>query len=220
MLTIELNNHSINCHIQYGKRKKVSITMDLPYMVTIKAPNGTNEDMIRQLVEQHGDVILKKSALMQRALDGPQAKEYEDEGKGKFLLFGKEHALHELIPVEGLTEEELRANLKKFYFAECKRMIGQRIGRYQQELKVKPKSIEIVDSPTKWGSCSWDKKLTFNYRLAMAPLEVIDYVIIHELCHIHHMNHDRSFWRRIGSIMPDYKTKEDYLMRNGRAMTL
>ncbi|WP_340400561.1 SprT family zinc-dependent metalloprotease [Paenibacillus sp. FSL H8-0079] len=220
MLTIELNNHSINCHIEYGKRKKVSITMDLPYMVTIKAPNGTGEDMIRQLVEQHGDVILKKSALMQQALDGPQAKEYEDEGKGKFLLFGKEHALHDLIPVEGLTEEELRANLKKFYFAECKRMIGERIGRYQQELKVKPKSVEIVDSPTKWGSCSWDKKLTFNYRLAMAPLEVIDYVIIHELCHIHHMNHDRSFWRRIGSIMPDYKTKEDYLMRNGRAMTL
>ncbi|MFX3650662.1 MAG: M48 family metallopeptidase [Paenibacillus sp.] len=220
MLTIELNNHNINCHIEYGKRKKVSITMDLPYMVTIKAPNGTSEDMIRQLVEQHGDVILKKSALMQRALDGPQAKEYEDEGKGKFLLFGKEHALHELIPVEGLTEEELRANLKKFYFTECKRMIGERIGSYQQELKVKPKSVEIVDSPTKWGSCSWDKKLTFNYRLAMAPIEVIDYVIIHELCHIHHMNHDRSFWRRIGSIMPDYKVKEDYLMRNGRAMTL
>ena len=72
--------------------------------------------MIRQLVEQHGDVILKKSALMQRALEGPQAKEYEDEGKGKFLLFGKEHALHDLIPVEGLTEEELRANLKEVLF--------------------------------------------------------------------------------------------------------
>ncbi|SHN84893.1 hypothetical protein SAMN04487896_5713 [Paenibacillus sp. ov031] len=220
MLTIEINNHIINCHIEYGKRKKASITMDLPYMVTIKAPNGTSEDMIRQLVAQHGEVILTKSALMQQALDGPQAKEYEEEGKGKFLLFGKEHALHELIDVEGRSEEELRTNLKKFYFAECKRMIGERIGRYQQELKVKPKSVDIVESATKWGSCSWDKKLTFNYRLAMAPLEVIDYVIIHELCHIHHMNHDRSFWRRVGSIMPDYKAKEDYLMRNGRAMTL
>lgn len=220
MLTIEINNHIINCHIEYGKRKKASITMDLPYMVTIKAPNGTGEDLIRQLVAQHGEVILTKSALMQQALDGPQAKEYEEEGKGKFLLFGKEHALNELIDVEGCSEEDLRANLKKFYFAECKRMIGERIGRYQQELKVKPKSVDIVESATKWGSCSWDKKLTFNYRLAMAPLEVIDYVIIHELCHIHHMNHDRSFWRRVGSIMPDYKAKEDYLMRNGRAMTL
>ena len=159
MLTIELNNHSINCHIQYGKRKKVSITMDLPYMVTIKAPNGTSEDMIRQLVEQHGDVILKKSALMQRALEGPQAKEYEDEGKGKFLLFGKEHALHDLIPVEGLTEEELRANLKKFYFAECKRMIGERIGRYQQELKVKPKSVEIEILPPSGAVAAGTKNL-------------------------------------------------------------
>lgn len=220
MLTIKLNEHVIQCHVVYGKGKKVSITMDLPYMVTIKAPNGTSDEIIQQLVEQRGEIILKKSVLMQQALEGLQAKAYEEEGNGKFLLLGKEYALHELIKVEGLSEDELRANLKKFYFAECKRVIGERIGPYQQQLKVKPKSIDIVESPTKWGSCSWDKKLTFNYRLAMAPPEVIDYVIIHELCHIHHMNHDRSFWRRVGSIMPDYKTKEDYLMRNGRAMTL
>ncbi|MEY8743766.1 M48 family metallopeptidase [Bacillales bacterium AN1005] len=220
MITIEVQGQIITCHIEYGKRKKASITMDLPYMVTIKAPNGTSEEALKALVRQHGEVILTKSALMQQALEGPQAKEYEQEGKGAFLLFGKEYALHELIPVEGLGEEELRATLKKFYFSECKRVIGERIIRYQQELKVKPKSVDIVESATKWGSCSWDKKLTFNYRLAMAPYEVIDYVIIHELCHIHHMNHDRSFWRRVGSIMPDYKSKEDYLMRHGRAMTL
>ena len=220
MITIEIQGHIITCHIEFGKRKKASITMDLPYMVTMKVPNGTSEDVIRQLVMQHGAEIIQKSERMQQVLDGPQAKEYEKEGKGAFLLFGENYALHELIPVEGYTEAELRANLKKFYFAECKRIIGQRITRYQQELKVKPKSIDIVDSPTKWGSCSWDKKLTFNYRLAMEPPEVIDYVIIHELCHIHHMNHDRSFWRRVGSIMPDYKEKEDYLMRHGRAMTL
>ena len=211
MITIEIQGHIITCHIEFGKRKKASITMDLPYMVTMKVPNGTSEDVIRQLVMQHGAEIIQKSERMQQVLDGPQAKEYEKEGKGAFLLFGENYALHELIPVEGYTEAELRANLKKFYFAECKRIIGQRITRYQQELKVKPKSIDIVDSPTKWGSCSWDKKLTFNYRLAMAPPEV---------CHIHHMNHDRSFWRRVGSIMPDYKEKEDYLMRHGRAMTL
>jgi hypothetical protein len=54
----------------------------------------------------------------------------------------------------------------------------------------------------------------------MAPVEVIDYVIIHELCHLLHMNHDRSFWRKVGSLMPDYKEKEEYLARYGRAMTL
>ena len=54
----------------------------------------------------------------------------------------------------------------------------------------------------------------------MAPIEVIDYVIIHELCHLLHMNHDRSFWRRVGSIMPDYKEKEEYLERYGHSMSL
>ena len=143
---------------------------------------------------------------------------YED--KGKFLYLGKECFLHELIETSELKEEELNKNLKKFYFSSCKKIVGERINRYQIQLRVKPKTIEVVESKTKWGSCSSDKNLTFNYRLAMAPIEVIDYVIIHELCHLMHMNHDRSFWRRVGSIMPDYKEKEEYLARNGRSMTL
>ncbi|CAH1222072.1 MULTISPECIES: M48 family metallopeptidase [Paenibacillus] len=218
MFTIEVKGQLIQCHLELGKRKKVSISLDLPYMVTIKAPNGITEEKIGELVRQHGDVILQRSALMQEALDGPQPRTYQDEGT--FMWLGKEHALHELIDVEGLEEDELRVRLKKFYFAECKRVIGERIGAFQQALKVKPKSMDIVESATKWGSCSWDKKLTFNYRLAMAPVDVIDYVIIHELCHIHHMNHDRSFWRLVGSIMPDYEEKEAYLRRKGQAMTL
>lgn len=54
----------------------------------------------------------------------------------------------------------------------------------------------------------------------MAPTELIDYIIILELCHLTHMNHDRSFWRRVGSIMTDYKEKEEFLARYGQAMTL
>lgn len=54
----------------------------------------------------------------------------------------------------------------------------------------------------------------------MAPIEVIDYIIILELCHLTHMNHDRSFWRRVGSIIPDYKENEEFLARHGQAMTL
>lgn len=136
------------------------------------------------------------------------------------MYLGREQALHELIGVEGLNEEQRRAELKRFYFAACKKVIQERIVAYQQKLKVKPKSIDIVESQTKWGSCSWDKKLTFNYRLIMAPPEVIDYVIVHELCHILHMNHDRSFWRKVGSIMPDYESKEAYLRIHGREMSL
>ncbi|NQX67305.1 M48 family metallopeptidase [Paenibacillus alba] len=137
----------------------------------------------------------------------------------KFLHLGKAYSLHELIETKGLAEDELKKNLKKFYFSSCKKIVGERIPKYQAQLKVKPKTVEVVESITKWGSCSSAKKLTFNYRLAMAPIEVIDYVIIHELCHLLHMNHDRSFWRRVGSVMPDYKEKEEFLAKYGHWMS-
>ncbi|WP_188999740.1 M48 family metallopeptidase [Paenibacillus nasutitermitis] len=217
-MKIEIGSESIDAHVQYGKGKKMSIHIDVSGFITVKAPKGTTDERVRQTVEQHGTWILEKIRSLEEARSLPKAREYQDEGT--FLYLGKTYLLHELIDTGELSEEELRQQLKKFYFASCKKIIGERIEGYQTRLKVKPKSIEIVESKTKWGSCSASKMLTFNYRLAMAPLDVIDYVIIHELCHLTHMNHDRSFWRRVGSIMPDYKAKQEFLERHGQAMTL
>lgn len=216
-MKIEFENNIIEFNVQYGKRKKISLHIDPFGIITVKVPKGTSEEIISNAVQRHGKLILEKLQTIAKAREIPQPREYQDDGK--FLYLGKEYSLHELIEIGDLNEEELQIKLKKFYFSSCKKIIGERITQYQIALRVKPKSIEIVESRTKWGSCSSDKKLTFNYRLAMAPIEVIDYVIIHELCHLHHMNHDRSFWRRVGSMMPDYKDKEAYLARHGRAMT-
>ncbi|MFX3631639.1 MAG: M48 family metallopeptidase [Candidatus Pristimantibacillus sp.] len=217
-MRIEFEKQTIDFNVLYGGGKKISIHMDSLGFITVKVPNHTSEETITRAVEHHGKWILKKLHHIAKAREATKTKEYQD--TGRFLHLGKEYYLHELIEIGELNEEELKRNLKKFYFSSCKKIIGERITRYQTELKVKPKSIEIEESRTKWGSCSSNKKLTFNYRLAMAPVEVIDYVIIHELCHLLHMNHDRSFWRRVGSIMPDYKEKEEFLARHGQAMTL
>ena len=217
-MKIEFEGHLIACNVQYSNRKKISLHMDAQGLVTVKVPNGTSEDVVIKTVKHYGQWIIEKSQLFAKAQEPPKSREYGQ--TGKFLHLGKEYALHELIDIGDLSEEELKQRLKKFYFASCKKIVGERIVRYQISLKVKPKSVDIVESRTRWGSCSSDKKLTFNYRLAMAPIEVIDYVIIHELCHLHHMNHDRSFWRRVGSIMPDYKEKEAFLARQGQFMTL
>jgi len=142
------------------------------------------------------------------------------QAKEKVLYLGKAYYLHELIEIGELSEEELKKNLKKFYISRCKKIVGERIPIFQKQLRVKPKTIEVVESISKWGSCDSNKNITFNYRLAMAPIEVIDYVIIHELCHLLHMNHDRSFWRRVGSVMRDYKEKQDFLAKYGQLLTL
>ncbi|MZQ86963.1 DUF45 domain-containing protein [Paenibacillus sp. 5J-6] len=217
-MKIEFDDKTIEFHVVYGVRKKISIQIETTGYITVKAPNDTSQETIMTVVKQHGKQIAEKLQLIENAKQTAGAKEYQEEGK--FLHLGKYYSLHELIETAGLSEEELKMNLKKFYFSSCKKVIADRIKIYQTQLKVKPKVIEIEESKTKWGSCSSDKKLTFNYRLAMAPIEVIDYVIIHELCHLTHMNHDRSFWRRVGSMMPDYKEKEEFLARYGQAMTL
>ncbi|WP_308640147.1 M48 family metallopeptidase [Paenibacillus silvisoli] len=217
-MRIELTQRVIDVHVSYGPGKKLSIQIEPSGLVTVKAPNGSSEEGIARAVKQHGDQIAARLDAIERAREAPQLKEYQEQGK--FLHLGKFYRLQELIDTTGLDEEELRLRLKKFYFASCKKVVLERIQGYQKQLKVAPKSIEIVESSTKWGSCSSGKQLTFNYRLAMAPVEVIDYVIVHELCHLTHMNHDRSFWRRVGSVMPDFKEKEAFLARYGQAMTL
>lgn len=217
-MKIEIGQHIIECHVSYGPRTKLSIQIEPSGLVTIKAPNGATDEQVARAIRQHGEKILERLQAIANTREAPKTKEYQEQGK--FLHLGTYHALNELIETGGRSEEELRRDLKKFYFASCKRIVLERLPIYQKQLKVKPKSVEIVESHTKWGSCSSDKHLTFNYRLAMAPVEVIDYVIIHELCHLTHMNHDRSFWRRVGSVMPDYKEKESFLARYGQAMTL
>lgn len=216
-MKVEFDNKTIDFNVQYGNREKLSIHIDSFGFITVKAPKSTSKEAIMSAVEINGAWILEKVHEMEVAREIPKARGFHV--KGKFLYLGEEYFLHELINISELDEETLQKNLKRFYINSCKKIIGERIKIYQQQLKVKPKVIEIVESKTKWGSCSSERKLTFNYRLAMAPIEVIDYVVIHELCHLIHMNHDRSFWRRVGSIMPDYKEKEAYLTRHGRSMS-
>lgn len=81
-------------------------------------------------------------------------------------------------------------------------------------------SITIRDQKTRWGSCSSRGTLSFNYRLIFAPPKVLDYVVVHELCHLTHMNHSKDFWNMVASVMPDYKICKDWLREHGHELTL
>ncbi|MDW0111110.1 M48 family metallopeptidase [Sporosarcina aquimarina] len=217
-MKITIDNEVIHYNVQYGKGKKMQLQIDSIGFITVKAPNRTSDEAIAEQLQKWGSWILEKQNERDANKVSSLARKYEP--NGTFLYLGEERSLHELIHTDNLTKEQLKLNLKKFYFTQCKTLIESRIKHYQKELKVTFKSIDIIESFRKWGSCNSNKKLEFNYRLAMAPVEVIDYVMIHELCHLTHMNHDRSFWRRVGSIMPDYKEKEAYLERMNSLMTL
>lgn len=106
-------------------------------------------------------------------------------------------------PQEG--EVDISAALKAFYIKAGRKVIEERLKLYQSQINAKYKSFSIESHPNKWGSCNSKRHLTFHWKLMMFPIDAIDYVVAHELCHLIHMNHDRSFWRLVGKIFPKYK---------------
>lgn len=102
-------------------------------------------------------------------------------------------------------EVDLHVPLESFYKKAAKKYIDKRLRHYQQHFKEKYKGFTITSDDRRWGTCDSKRHLTFNWKLMMFPENAIDYVIVHELCHLSHMNHDRSFWRLVGKHCPTYK---------------
>ncbi len=99
----------------------------------------------------------------------------------------------------------LNVILKQFYTKAAKKFIEERLKFHQPSIKTKYKSFAIESHEAKWGTCNSQRHLTFHWKLILFPIEAIDYVVIHELCHLEHLNHDRSFWRLVGKLCPNYK---------------
>lgn len=101
---------------------------------------------------------------------------------------------------------DLNKAIKTFYKKSAKKIITSRLQFYQGHVKNKYRKMTIEGNNSRWGSCDSDRQLTFHWKLMIFPMKAIDYVVVHELCHLMHMNHDRSFWRLVGKIYPDYKS--------------
>ena len=126
-----------------------------------------------------------------------------------------EHRENEKESVEKLTEEELSE-----LFERAKKVIPERAAYYAPIIGVKYGRITVRKQKTRWGSCSAKGNLSFNCLLMLAPGEVADSVIVHELCHLKEMNHSARFYAEIARVMPDYKERNAWLKKNGRALLL
>ena len=112
-----------------------------------------------------------------------------------------------------LSERELEELAKQ-----AKRTIPARVAHYAAMLGVDYGRITIRTQKTRWGSCSSKGNLNFNCLLMLAPPEVLDSVVVHELCHRRHMNHSAAFYAEIARVMPDYKERHAWLKQNGEAL--
>lgn len=112
----------------------------------------------------------------------------------------------------------IRSILVEWYKSHARAIIKERVEVWSQQMQLSYNRIFIKGQKTRWGSCSSLKNLNFNWRLVIAPLPVLDYVVVHELAHLVEMNHSAKFWGMVGTFFPEYRECKDWLKRNG--MTL
>lgn len=152
--------------------------------------------------------------------------------EGIYLYLGKQYPLmvrsgqKELIEVSdklyiaNFNEKYLKTHLISWYKQEARKIIVERVALYAQKANLEYRSVAITSAETRWGSCSSNKTLNFNWKLVMAPLEVIDYVVSHELAHLTEMNHSRGFWETVRKMYPLYREYRTWLRRNGDNLTV
>ncbi len=115
--------------------------------------------------------------------------------------------------VQKLTEEELTELTQR-----ARTVIPDRVAFYADRMGVPYGRITIRRQKTRWGSCSENGNLSFNCLLMLAPPEVLDYVVVHELCHLKEMNHSRAYWDEVEQVLPDYRKPKKWMKENGPAL--
>lgn len=188
-------DETIPCTIHFSDRKSISIQIKEDATVHVRVPFYTGPGAARRFIEEKREWIRINHQKMCSRL--------------------AENAEPALSPAQQKQTEILKKrflNAAKTYFprrcAELQKLTG---GVYDK--------ISIRNQKTRWGSCSQTGTLSFNYRLMMAPPQVSDYVIVHELCHLTHMNHSDAFWKKVADVMPDYAVHRRWLREHGHELT-
>jgi predicted metal-dependent hydrolase len=119
------------------------------------------------------------------------------------------------LEVPDVSEAEIRDSLTAWYRLQAQRCFNLRVAIYARHLGQSPSKVLVRDQKKRWGSCNTRGEIRLNWRLVMAPLPLIDYVVAHELCHLKHMNHSAAFWQCLEHLLPDYKALQIQLDQEG-----
>lgn len=121
------------------------------------------------------------------------------------------------LHAEALPVPRVRS-VPNWYRARARAAVERAVARESRRLKLRHTALAIRDQRTRWGSCSARGALSFNWRLVLAPIEILEYVVVHELCHLRQHNHSRAFWQLVDEARPGYRAERDWLVRHGPEM--
>ena len=118
------------------------------------------------------------------------------------------------------AQGEAAVEFECWYRNQARQILTERVNAYASQHNLQYKGIKITSARTRWGSCSPTGSLNFSWRLVLAPMDVVDYVVVHELAHTVFHNHSKRFWKKVEQILPDYKERRKWLRKYGLQLTL
>ena len=207
-------------------RRSIGLHITEDGLLEVRAPYFAPLFVIRRFVESQRDWI---TYTRKKVLSTPKTIKPKYVEGAVFHLGGSPYTLH-LTDGNSVVRAGTRIffpkkftkhpkpHMESFLRSYAKKYLAERMEHFARIMDVSYRHISIRDTRSRWGSCSSTGTISFAYRLLLAPKDVIDYVVIHELSHITHHHHRADFWERVGSFCPEYKAYRMWLQRNGHTL--
>lgn len=212
------------------RRKTFALIVDHDGKLIVRAPLKASKRQIQDLVEKKVAWIRSKQELVKTSYPISRPKAYQN-GE-EFYFLGKPYRLEivDKITTAVILDGHFYMDKRKlpnaerlmiqWYKEQARHVITLQANQFASQWQYHFEAIKITSANTRWGSCSSKGTLSFTWRLVMAPLPIIDYVVVHELVHLFHKNHQQAFWNQVERVLPDYKKSIQWLKLNGHLLHL
>ncbi|MFZ5649160.1 MAG: M48 family metallopeptidase [Bacillota bacterium] len=233
---IRLGGRLVSYSVRYSKKsKRPALKIDIDSGLEVILPEGSGKANPDHLIKSRESWVL--AGLARVDLLKEKIKQRGLEENSVVLYLGREYRMVRIIrndvspyvkfdddrffvTVPDDTPEKTAAVLEKWYRSQAEKIFNERARAIGAKMNLKYNRIFIRSQQTRWGSCSRLRNLSFNWRLVMAPVQVIDYLIVHEMAHTEEMNHSANFWRLVERACPDYRAHRKWLKDQGPVLTL
>lgn len=223
-------------------RRTLTITVGEDARASVAAPFTMADQEIANFLIEKADWIYGKVQEVRKCRETLARRDFND--GHDFLFLGEKYKVHVAeqdikrsrvsfdpgqgwsisVPM-GCTPEARRAHVKEkmlhWYRAQAQEILGGRVFHYARLIGVEPKRIAVRTQKRLWGCCDFRKQtVNLNWQIVLSPLRVVDYVVVHELCHLTVPNHSKRFWKKVEKVMPDFRQRRQWLKANHLDMIL
>jgi predicted metal-dependent hydrolase len=209
-----------------SRRRTLEITMERSGALVVSAPPEADEAQLRDFVREKRFWIYTKLAEKERLQRQIPRKEFVS-GEG-FLYLGRSHRLklvaQQDVPLKlsagrfALAREavpQAREHFVRWYTERARVWLTGKVAEYQCQMEVSPAGVKVQDLGYRWGSCGKGDWLYFHWKTILLPARIAEYVVVHEIAHLHEPHHTPAFWLRVERAMPDYAQRKDWLAEHG-----